>query len=68
MNQSGYYAFIALELARERVAEANAQRLAALAHEGESRPGVVRRAIARVALAVARAADDEVVRVPLTTH
>ena len=68
MNQANYYAFIALELARERAAEANAQRLAALAHPGESRPGVVRRAIARVALAVARAADDEVIRVPLTTH
>ena len=68
MQQSNYYAFVALELARERTAEANAQRLAALAHEGESRPSMIRRAIARVALAIARAADDEVVRLPLTTH
>jgi hypothetical protein len=66
--QSYYYTFIALELARERVAEANAQRLAALAHPGEPRTARIRRAIARVALAVARAADTEVGRVPLETH
>ncbi|HEX2755239.1 MAG TPA: hypothetical protein VHM48_07230 [Candidatus Limnocylindrales bacterium] len=66
--QSNYYAFLALELARERVAEANAQRLAALAHPGEPWTAGIRRAIARIALAVARAADDEVGRVPLTTH
>jgi hypothetical protein len=63
-----YYTFLALDLARERAAEADAQRLAALAHRGESRPGVVRRAIARIAIAVARAADDEVGRAPLVTH
>lgn len=62
-----YYAFMALQLARERAAEADAHRLAALAHQGESRPSRVRRAIARVALAIARAADDTVVGVPLTT-
>ena len=68
MHLVNYYAFIAVDLARERTAEANAERLAALAHPGESRPGLVRRAIARVALAVARAADDEVARSPLATH
>jgi hypothetical protein len=68
MQQSNYYAFIAMELARERVAEADAQRLAALAHPGEPRSAAIRRAIARVAIAIARAADDEVGRVPLTTH
>jgi hypothetical protein len=63
-----YYTFIALELARERAAEANAQRLASLAHPGEPRTAGIRRVIARIALAVARAADDEVGRVPLATH
>jgi hypothetical protein len=63
-----YYTFIALELARERAAEANAQRLAALAHPAEPRTAGIRRVIARIALAVARAADDEVGRVPLATH
>jgi hypothetical protein len=68
MQQSNYYAFIALQLAQERAAEASAQRLAALAHPGEPRFAGVRRGIARVALAVARAADDEVGRAPLATH
>lgn len=68
MQQSNYYAFIALQLAQERAAEANAQRLAALSHPGEPRFTGLRRGIARVALAVARAADDEVGRVPLATH
>jgi hypothetical protein len=63
-----YYTFIALQLARERVAEANAQRLAALAHPGEPRTAGIRRVIARIALAVARAADAEVARTPLTTR
>ncbi len=68
MHLSNYYALIALDLARERAAEADAQRLAAFAHPGEPRTAGLRRAIARVALAVARAADDEVGRVPLATH
>ena len=63
-----YYTFIALELARERAAEANAQRLAALSHPAEPRTAGIRRVIARIALAVARAADDEVGRAPLATH
>jgi hypothetical protein len=68
-----YYTFIALELARQRAAEANAQRL--FAHPGEPRTAGLRRVIARIALAVARAADAaaadapaadaEVARVPL---
>jgi hypothetical protein len=68
MHLSNYYAFVALDLARERTNEANAERLAALAHPGEPRTWGVRRAIARVALAVARAADAEVGRTPVTTH
>jgi len=63
-----YYTFIALELARERAAEANAQRLASLSHPGEPRTARIRRAIARVALAIARAADEEVGRAPLASH
>ena len=68
MQQSNYYAFVAMELARERAAEADSQRLAALAHPGEPRTAGIRRAIARVAIAIARAADDEVGQVPLTSH
>ena len=63
-----YYAFLALDVARERAAEADAQRRAALAHAGEVRSSTIRRAIARVALAVARAADAETVRSPLATN
>ena len=58
MQLSNYYAFVALDLANRRAAEADAQRLAALAHPGEPRTSGLRRAIARVALAVARAADE----------
>ena len=65
-----YYTFIALELARERAAEANARRLASLAHPIEPRTAGIRLLVARIALAVARAADApaadaEVGRVPL---
>ena len=67
MQLSNYYAFVALQLANERAAEANAQRLAALAHPGEQRPSLIRRAIARAAFAVARAADGEIGRVPLAS-
>lgn len=68
MQLSNYYMFLALETARQRVAEADAQRLAALGRPGEQRPSVVRRTIARVAFAVARAADGDVGRAPLRTH
>lgn len=57
------YVFLALDIARERAAEADAQRLASLAHPSEPATGRVRRLIAHVALAVARAADDEAVTV-----
>ena len=63
-----YYAFLALELANERAREAEAQRLAARAHTVEPRTAGLRRTIARFALAVARAADDEVARLPVVTH
>ena len=54
-----YYAFLALDLASERAAEADAQRLAALGRRREARPSAVRRLIARAALAIARAADAD---------
>jgi hypothetical protein len=57
-----YYTFIALDLARERAAEADRHRLAALAHRDADQVGVVRRIVARVAVAVARAADERLVR------
>lgn len=59
MFQSNYYVFLALDLARQRAAEADERRLAALAEPGEPRAAGLRRAIARIALAVARAADAE---------
>jgi hypothetical protein len=63
-----YYAFVALDLARERAAEADAQRLAALGRPASTRTLGVRRAIARLALAIARAADDDLGRASLSTH
>ena len=48
-----YYTIIALDLARERAAEANAQRL--FTHPGEPRTAGLRRVLGRIALAVARA-------------
>ena len=59
-----YYTFLALDIARERTEEARAMHLAALAHR-EAQPSAIRRAIARVALAIARAADENVGRVSL---
>jgi hypothetical protein len=54
-----YYAFMALELARQRAAEADQNRLAALARPPRSNQvGIVRRFIARAAVAIARAADE----------
>lgn len=62
------YLFLALEIARERAAEADAQRLAQLAHPTDPLGVRVRRLVARIALAVARAADDEVRQVSLPSH
>ena len=62
------YVFLALEVARERAADADAQRLARLAHPTEPLGTRVRRSVARIALAVARAADDEVRQVSLPSH
>ena len=62
-----YYTFIALDLARERAAEASRERLAACAPRS-SEVGFVRRAVARVAVAVARAADERVAQGELATH
>jgi hypothetical protein len=63
-----FYTFIALDLARERAAEADRERLAALAHPRPSEVGIVRRAVARVAVAVARAADERLTQGELAVH
>ena len=63
-----YYTFVALDLARERAAEADAYRLAALARRRDPKIGLVRRLVAKAAFAVARAADDRVGRISLTTR
>src|SRR5258706_7794223 len=63
-----YYALLAFDLANERAAEADAQRRARLGRSSEPRTSAIRRAIARLALAVARAADAETVRSPLATN
>ena len=54
-----YYTFLALDIARQRTAEAEAVRLASLGRPAPSRMTVVRRAIARVAIAIARVADRD---------
>jgi hypothetical protein len=61
-----HYAFVALELARERMAEAEAQRLAALSRPPRTRSFGIRRGIARLALAVARFADEDRVQAALS--
>ena len=55
-----HYMFLALDLARERVEEAERERLASLAHR-PAEVGRVRRFVARTAIAVARAADERLV-------
>jgi hypothetical protein len=62
-----YYTFLALDVARERAAEADAQRLARAGRVRGSEVGIVRRLVARAALAVARAADERIGQVPLAT-
>jgi len=53
------YLFLALDVARERAAEADRYRLAALARQSLPQPvGLVRRTIARAAVTIARAADE----------
>jgi hypothetical protein len=54
-----FYTILALDIARERAAEANAIRLARSAESGSPRTSTIRRTIARAALAVARAADRD---------
>lgn len=61
-----YYSLIALDIARERAAAADARRLAAqMVRRGEGCPGTIRRRIARLALTVARLADREIGTVSL---
>lgn len=54
-----FYMLMALDVARERSAEASAARLAASARPVRYRPGRVRRTVARVAFAIGRAADRD---------
>jgi hypothetical protein len=63
-----HYLFLALDLARERAAEADAVRLASLGRRSDSIAARIRRRVARLAVAVAFAVDDEVGSVALTTH
>lgn len=53
-----HYFLLALETARERSAEADRYRLAALSRRATSPASPARRLIARAAIAVARAADQ----------
>jgi hypothetical protein len=57
-----HYLFLALDIAHERAAEAQRARLASLAHPAPTTSLRVRRAIARLALAVARLADETSVK------
>jgi hypothetical protein len=52
------YLFLALDIARERSAEADRDRLAAQARPGSRLVAGTRRLIARSAIAIARAADE----------
>ena len=52
------YLFLALDIARERTAEADRNRLAAQSRSALHVAGRVRRLLGRAALAVGRAADD----------
>ena len=62
-----YYTFLALDIARQRAAEAEAARLASLGRPAPSRMTVLRRGVARIAVAIARAADRDL-RVSLSTR
>jgi hypothetical protein len=61
MTMLTYYTFLALDLAAQRTAEADAYRLAAAARADRHEVSRFRRLVARAAVAVARAADDTVV-------
>jgi len=63
------YLFLALDVARERAAEADQYRLASLARQGDAhRVGLLRRTVARAAVAIARAADERIVGGELATR
>lgn len=54
-----YHMLIALDVARQRSAEASAARFVASARPLRHGPGRVRRTVARVAFAIGRAADRD---------
>ncbi len=59
-----YYLLQALDLAQERAAEADRNRLAAQGRRAPQGPNALRRLVARAAVAVARAADESTVGHP----
>jgi len=63
-----HYLFIALDTARSRTAEAERYRLAAAAKGRTPRVNVLRRAVARAAVAVARVADERALRPAARPH
>ncbi len=56
-----HYLFVALDIAAERAAEAERYRLAKRARQPSNDVNRIRRIVARVAVAVARAADETTV-------
>ncbi len=63
-----HYLFIALDTARARAAEADRNRLAASSRTRTTRVNPVRRAVARAAVAIARAADERSLRPAPRAH
>ena len=57
-----HYTFLALDLAERRSAEADRYRLAAQARGQRHEVSRIRRLVARAAVAIARAADETVVK------
>lgn len=53
-----HYLLLALDTARDRAAEADRHRLAAIARGDRPAAGTARRLVARVAVAIARLADE----------
>jgi len=63
-----HYLFIALDTARARAAEADRFRLAAQARSSTPQVNRLRRAVARLAVAVARTADERALQTSAPAH
>ena len=61
-----HYLFLALDIAAQRAAEADSYRLAESARQPSNDVNRIRRIVARVAVAIARAADETTVDHPAT--